>query len=455
MTPTQSGSQVAAGPQAEETTVTTYAWYVCIILTLCYTISYIDRQILGTVVGPIQEEFSITDAQFGMLQGLGFAAFYTFLGLPLGRMVDRHNRRNLVVAGVVVWSIFTASCALASSYNMLFISRIGVGVGEATLGPAAMSLLADYFPRNRLGLAASIFYIGNLVGASLALIIGGAVRESVADSLIVVPLFGALAGWRLIFLLLGIPGIIFAMLVFTIREPKRKGLLLGPEGEALRPTVSQAIAEVKKRWQSVLGISVAFSMQAACNYGFMAWSVEHFLRAHDWQPGQTTLALGIILASCGIGGLYFGGWLADKWQSEGVTDATLKVAIPSALGALIFLPAAMAVPSATWNLILAAPGLFCVALPMGTAGAALQHIFPNQVRGQVTALFLFILNIGGLPIGNILPGLLTTYVLPETPYALGYAVAITIALCAFAMFLCISYARSYYRRDYAAMHGVA
>ncbi len=294
MTPTQSGAPVATGSQrAENAPVSAYAWYVCAVLTLCYTLSYIDRQILGTVVGPIREAFTITDAQFSLLQGLGFAAFYTLLGLPLGRMVDRRNRRNLVVAGVVIWSLFTASCALASSYNMLFISRIGVGVGEATLGPAAISLLADYFPRNRLGLAASIFYIGNLAGVSLALMIGGAVRESVADSLVSVPLFGDLEGWRLIFLLLGIPGIMFAMLVFSIKEPERKGTLLDSAGKILRPSIGEAFTAIKKRAHSVIGISLAFSMQAACNYGYASWVVEHFLRAYGWSAGQTTLYLGL------------------------------------------------------------------------------------------------------------------------------------------------------------------
>ena len=186
MTPARPHAQPLAAAGAS---VSNYAWYVVGVLTLCYTLSYIDRQILNTFVGPIRTEFSITDAQFGLLQGLGFAIFYTFMGLPLGRVVDQANRRNLIVLGIVVWSFFTAVCAMASTYNMLFIGRIGVGVGEATLGPAAFSILADYFPRERLGLAANIFYVGNLAGASLALIIGGVVREAVAGT-IGVPILG-------------------------------------------------------------------------------------------------------------------------------------------------------------------------------------------------------------------------------------------------------------------------
>ncbi len=434
--------------------VSAYAWYVVGVLTLCYTISYIDRQILGTFVGPIREAFSITDAQFGMLQGLGFAIFYTFMGLPLGRIVDRTSRRNLIVAGIVVWSFFTAWCANASSYDMLFIGRIGVGVGEATLGPAAMSMLADIFPVERLGLATSIFYIGNLLGASLALIIGGAVREAVAGTLVSVPVFGPMEGWRIVFLMLGIPGIIFALLVFTIKEPVRRGLMRGADGQVSKPTIAQAAREIGKRWQSVAGISLAFSCQAGCNYAFTAWAVEYFLRVYNWQPGQTTRALGFLLVTCGIGGLYTGGWISDRWQKRGITDATLRIAIPSALGVLIFFPAAMLVPTPGMSLTLLAPALFSVALPMGTAGAAFQNIFPNQIRGQVSALYLFILNIGGLPIGNYIPGLLTTSVFHDDQ-KLGAAVALTIGVCGTLMLALILATRGPYRRHFAMMHGGA
>lgn len=431
--------------------VSVYGWYVVGVLTLCYTLSYIDRQILGTFVGPIRQAFNITDAQFGLLQGLGFAIFYTFVGLPLGRVVDRANRRNIIVAGIVIWSFFTAWCAMADSYAMLFIGRVGVGVGEATLGPAAMSMLADMFPVQRLGLATSLFYIGNLLGAGLALIIGGAVRQAVAGKLVEVPVLGPLDGWRIVFLLLGVPGMIFALVVFTIKEPARRGLMRGAAGEVAQPSLREALAEIAKRWQSVAGISFAFACQAACNYGFNAWAVEHFLRVHNWQPGQTTRALGFLVITCGIGGLYTGGWIADRWQKRGVTDASLRIAVPSAIGIVLFFPAAMLAPTPELSLALVAPGLFTIALPMGTAGASFQHIFPNQVRGLVSALYLFILNIGGLPIGNYVPGFLTTNVF-DNDKMLGAAVAVTIGVCGTLMLILITLTRRPYRRHFAMMH---
>jgi MFS family permease len=442
-----------AATAAPAASVTAYAWYVVGVLTLCYTLSYIDRQILNVFVGPIRGEFQITDAQFGLLQGLGFAIFYTLMGLPLGRVVDHANRRNLIVFGIVVWSFFTAVCALAPSYNWLFIGRVGVGIGEATLGPAAFSILADYFPRQRLGLAANIFYVGNLAGASLALIIGGAVREAVAGT-IGVPVLGEIAGWRFVFLLLGIPGMAFAMLVFTVREPVRSGVQRAADGHAHKPNVAESVAEILKRWRSIAGVSLAFACQAGANYGFMAWAVEHFLRAHQWQPGQTTRALGFLTISCGCAGLYLGGLICNRWQRRGIIDAGLRIAIPSAAGVLVFLSSAMLAATPGMALALAAPGLLMLALPMGAAGVSLQHIVPNQLRGQVTALYLFLLNIGGLPIGSYVPGYLTTNVFQDDQ-KLGLAVAVTIAVCASLMLILIASTRRPYRRDYESMHARA
>lgn len=442
-----------AATAAAASSVTGYAWYVVGVLTLCYTLSYIDRQILNVFVGPIRSEFQISDAQFGLLQGLGFAIFYTLMGLPLGRVVDHANRRNLIVAGIIVWSFFTAVCAVAPNYNWLFIGRVGVGIGEATLGPAAFSILADYFPRQRLGLAANLFYVGNLAGASLALIIGGAVREAVAGT-IGVPLLGEIAGWRFVFLLLGVPGMVFAMLVFTVREPVRSSVQHAAGGGVHKHNVGETIAEILKRWRSIAGVSLAFACQAGANYGFMAWAVEHFLRAYQWQPGQTTRALGFLIIICGTAGLWIGGLICNRWQHRGIVDAGLRISIPSAAGVLVFLPAAMLAPSPGLALALTAPGLFLLALPMGAAGASLQLIVPNQLRGQVTALYLFLLNIGGLPIGSYVPGFLTTHVFRDDS-RLGVAVAITIAACASAMLLLIASTRRPYRRDYELMHRAA
>jgi len=216
------------------------------------------------------------------------------------------------------------------------------------------------------------------------------------------------------------------------------------------PVIPALLREPTPHWTDAL----AFAFQAGCNYGFMAWSVEHFLRTHHWQPGQTTRALGFLIVTCGSAGLYVGGLLCDRWQKRGIIDAPLLVSIPSGIGILLFLPAAMLAGTPELALALAAPGLFCLALPMGAAGASLQHIVPNQLRGQVSALYLFILNIGGLPIGSYVPGYLTTIVF-KNDQMLGVSVALTIAVCATLMLVLITTTRRPYRRHYEMMRAQA
>jgi MFS family permease len=428
-----------------------YAWYVTIVLMLCYTFSFVDRQILGLLVSPIKADLGISDAKIGLLQGLSFALFYATMALPLGRLADRSNRRNLIAVCIMFWSLFTAACAVARSYAALFLTRMGVGVGEAGLNPAAFSMLSDYFPKERLGTAISVFYIGQLLGAGLALIIGGTVVQAVAQQPdITLPILGSIASWRITFLIIGIPGLLFAVLVYTIREPLRTNLARDSSGNAamnLRATFRQ----MGLRWQSVAGISMAFLFQAACNYGFSAWIPTHFLRAYGWNIGETGRALGSIILPFGCLGLYLGGYLSERWQQQGKVDGPLLVAIPSAIGIILFLVPALLMPTAAWSLALVGPGFFFLVLPMGTSSAALQIIFPNQVRAQVGALYLFILNLGGLTLGPYLPGVFSDYFF-RNPKMIGASTAITMTIAAVFMLIVISAARKPYREHFQQMH---
>jgi len=418
---------------------------------LCYTLSFVDRQILSLLVPFIKADLKINDTLVGLLQGFSFALFYAVMGLPLGRVADSANRRNLISLCIAFWSIFTSGCALARSYTTLFLARMGVGIGEAGLNPAAFSILSDLFPKERLGAALSVFYIGNMLGSSLALIVGGtAVQAVTRQPEIIVPLLGTIASWRLTFLILGLPGLLFALLVYTVKEPIRKNLARTAAG-GTKFSMADTLTQIRSRWQSVLGISVGFVFQAACNYGFTAWVPTYFLRVHGWTIGQTGRALGFLILPFGVLGLYLGGWLSERWQKRGMVDAALLVGIPSAIGILLFLVPAMLMPSAEWSLVLIGPGFFFLVLPMGTAGAALQLIFPNQVRAQVSALYLFILNLGGLSLGPLLPGVFTDYLFKD-PKMIGVSLALTMAVAAILMIVVISATRRPYREHYLKMN---
>jgi MFS family permease len=437
--------------EAGATRVPRYAWYVVTVLMLCYTLSFIDRQILSLLVTPIKTDLGISDTRVGLLQGFSFAVFYALMGLPLGRLADVRSRRNLISVGILFWSFFTSACAGAKSFTTLFLARMGVGVGEAALNPAAFSMLSDYFPKERLGAAVSVFYFGNLLGSALALIVGGVTVEYVTRlHEVTLPLFGTIASWRLTFLVLGIPGVLFSLLALTIKEPIRKSLMRTSAGTT-QLSISDAVVQVRARWQSVAGISLGLMFQAICNYGFGAWAPEYFRRVYGWGPSQRGLALGSVILVFGFLGLYCGGALSERWQRRGVTDGPLRVAIPSAIGMGIFLSLATLMSSPWVSLALIAPGFFFMVLPMGTAGAALQVIFPNQLRAQVSAFYLFILNLGGASLGPLLPGFFTDRLFQD-PKMVGASLALTIGVSAALMLLIVLLTLAPYRRHYQEMH---
>src|SRR5580692_8445229 len=197
-----------------------YAWYVVGVLTLLYAFSFIDRQIFSLLVGPLRRDLRIGDAKMSLLIGFSFALFYTFFGIPLGRLADIYSRRLIIATGLVLWSGFTASCGLAQTFETMLLLRMGVGVGEAALSPAAYSLITDYFPRERLATALSVYSMGIYVGSGMAYLLGGlVVAYASTQAMWTIPLLGAVHPWQIIFFLVGLPGIAIAPLLFTVKEP--------------------------------------------------------------------------------------------------------------------------------------------------------------------------------------------------------------------------------------------
>jgi len=429
-----------------------YAWYVVFVLMVCLTLSFIDRQILSLLVGPIKRDLGISDTRIGLLQGLAFALFYTLMGLPVGWLVDRYSRRAIIAAGVFFWSLMTALCAVAGNFWSLFAARLGVGVGEATLGPAAMSLTTDYFPKEKLGGALSVYAMGIFIGSGMALIVGGAVVGAVTDMpAVTLPVIGQIASWRLTFLIVGLPGLLVGLLVYTVREPLRRNLLRTAEGKASQLSLGEAASEMRLRWRSVVGVCAGLSAQAACNYAIFAWAPTYFLRVHDWTPRKTGLALGVMTLTAGIAGMYVGGRLCDRWIRRKVHEAPLKVGVVGAVWAGVFFGLAMSMPDLTWLLVLLVPAQFFLALPVGSSYAALQFIFPNQLRGQVAALLAFTISIGGQTLGPLLPGVFNDYLFRDGNMV-GWSLALTVVLASIASAAIFRATYEPYRTHYAWMH---
>lgn len=423
-----------------------YAWYVVVILFLAFTVSYIDRQIMSLLVEPMKADLGISDSKIGLLQGAAFTIFYTFAGIPLGRLADKKNRRNIIVVGMFLWSIMTAVCGLARSFWFLFAARIGVGAGEACLSPAANSMITDYFPKNKRGKPVALYFMGVYVGVGMSYILGGLVIDMVATAdQILLPLIGEIQPWQLTFMIVSLPGLVLVAVMFTVKEPVRRGLVSSPEDtvEASSDLENASAAQVSggllsrisadpagnfflQHKRTYLTLFLGFGLGGSMAIAFFAWIIALFGRIHGWESSEIGYAFGIIVMVSGTLGIVMSGIIADKLLEKGQQDAFLKVALWAVLGAMIFGGAAVTVGNAYLALALLCPAVACFGMPVALAPAAVNHITPNQFRGQAIAIYVFVVGIISNSIGPFAPGFLNDYVFKDE-MALNYSL-LTVAI---------------------------
>ncbi|MEA3300136.1 MAG: MFS transporter [Pseudomonadota bacterium] len=407
-----------------------YPWLVVVMLMIAYALSFVDRQILSLLVEPIKADLAISDSQVGLLQGLAFALFYTLAGLPIGRLADYSHRRNIIAIGIAFWSVMTFLCALPKTFFGFFLARMGVGVGEAALSPSAYSMMSDYFPRERIGTAVGIYNVGIYVGAGLALVIGGVLIEAVP--LIRDQLPAAVmdfADWRIVFMVVGLPGVLLALaFLLLVREPARR---YGAEvAGAARLSIADSLAFVTRRWRRFFGFFVGMTLQSIIFYALLSWVPTHFIREFAWSQGRIGLALGIVMVIFGSIGVIAGGLLCDRFWKRGVADAPILVSFLSLIGVAVAVVLAVAghqLP--TVQLLAVGIALFSCSLMMTAGPAGLQNLLPNQLRAQVSATYLFVLNLVSLTLGPLLPALISDHLFRDEGM-IGLAVVIVVAgLC--------------------------
>jgi MFS family permease len=403
-----------------------YAWYLVGVLCVAYTLSFVDRMILALLVEPIKRDLGISDTQVGLLHGFAFAIFYTTLGVPIARLADRTDRRRLIAAGIAFWSAMTALCGLARGFWELFLARIGVGVGEASLSPAAFSMLADAFPADRLGRALGVYSSAIFAGAGIALLVGGGVAAAAASAAAVhLPLVGAVQPWQLTFIVVGAPGLLVALWVLSLREPPRRGVAIAARQEPLA-----AVFGWMRRHARAYGCHFAgFALLALVFNATIAWLPSVFVRVHGWSSGQAAFWIGSLLLVCGTTGIVAGGFAADAWRRRGKPDGSMRVGLTSALGVLPFAAAVPAAASPWMAVALLGPLLFFSAFAFGAAAAGLQWLTPPAMRAQVSALFLFVNNLVGIGAGPVAVALLTDRVF-GVPQSVGMSLAIVGAVAA-------------------------
>jgi len=398
----------------------TLAWAIVAMLFVAYIFSFIDRMIIGLLVEPMKADLGVTDTQISLLQGMAFALFYTLAGLPIARLIDRKPRMRIIAAGVAVWSLMTAACGVATQYWHLFIARMGVGVGEATLSPAAYSLISDSFPKRRLGLAMGVYGLGSAVGAGLAFLIGAAVvKLVVAAGEVSLPLIGGVSAWQLTFLIVGLPGLLIALVFQFMPEPPR-GADAGAGGGA---PLGEVFGFIRKRADALGAAIAAVSLVNFAVLGSVSWVAVMFVRVHGFSLSQAGSAAGLGLIGGGVIGLIGGGLLTDRIDGgspQGRLRFCAIAAIGGTLGALVFpLVASPALAIAFFVLFFS-----CAAVPVGAAITAIQQMTPAGMRATIGAVYIFVVNIVGLALGPSATALVgDTFFATET--GIRYAIAWT------------------------------
>jgi MFS family permease len=394
------------------------AWWTVAVLTFAYVVSFVDRTILSLLIEPIKADLQLTDTQIALVQGLAFGLFYAAMGLPLGWLADRMSRRGLIAIGAGLWCIATAACGTAASFVQLFLARIGVGVGEAALSPAAMSMISDSFPKERRGLPIAVYAAAAAAGAGIALIVGGSIIEMVsAKDALVLPLFGEVARWQAAFILVGVGGLVLLPLMATVVEPERRNESAGASGE------KRIVPFVLRNADFMVRHYAAVSLYSVLIYAVLSWAPAHLMRVHGWTAGEVGLRYGLVLLLFGGAGTVLGGAVAGWLGRRGLRQAAIVVTTAGmAISGLLLAQAGWA--DTGWTAIAwYAPGLLFMTLPGGTAIQVVQEAVPNQLRGQASAIYYLTISTLGLTLGPLVVGLLTDYVYGD-PLAIGDALSI-------------------------------
>ena len=387
------------------------AWYAIAILVVAFIFSFIDRIIIALLVGPIKQDLGVTDFGIGMLQGLAFAVFYAMVGIPIGRWADVFSRRWIIGIGIFLWSLMTAACGMARGFWTLFLARVGVGVGEAALSPAAYSMIADYFPIEKLGRALGVYQAGAFVGAGIAFLVGGLVIQLVSGTEnFVLPIIGTIRPWQMVFFAVGLPGVLVAFLMFTVDEPVRRGKLAGHEAGI---PLAEVIAYVKKHRRLFLAHFFGFALLAVPITTILTWAPAYYARVLGYTLPEAGLTLGLILIVLSPAGVYFGGWLVDTLRKRGYTDATFRVGIGAGLILLPLSFLSTTIPDARITVALFCPFIFCASITMAVAPAALQMVAPNQMRAQISATWMLVLNLVTAGLGPTAVGFISAIVFAD------------------------------------------
>ncbi len=392
-------------------------------LALAVMVNFLDRGIFALLVRPIKADLHLSDVQVSLIMGFAFTFFYAILGLPVARLVDRGNRKRIMAIGIAIWSAMTALCGFAGNFWQLFLARVGAGVGETTSGPSAYSMLSDYFPPEKLPRAIAGMNIGFVAGSGLSLVLGAVVIGVVGNRPeIVIPVLGAFRSWQVVLMLVGTPGLIVAAIMLSVREPPRHRGHVAGENQP----VTEVFTLMLRHWRVFIPMFAGLALRSVQMFGLQMWGPAFYQRTYGWSATQIGFVSGASLMVAMPFGLFLGSWLSEYYWKRGRHDANIRVVVIST---------ALSVPLGIFAPLLPSPWLFAgvsmiTAVFLGMAApvenAALQSVTPNRMRGQMTFLFLFTMNVVGMGLGPLFVALLSQYVFSEAE--IRYSIMLTNAV---------------------------
>jgi MFS family permease len=392
-----------------------WIWPV-LILAFCHAEAMASFQILNILVEPIKAALAVSDTQYSLMQGFAVAVFASLLGIPAAIVADRGNRRRVVMVGVVIWSAATVACGVAQGFGQLFAARMLVGVGEVFLFPAALSIIADVAPANRLSSAIGVFGCGGPIGTAFALIGGGWLMR---HQTLIVSAFPRPFDevWRVAFLICGAQGALAIGLLFTVPEPRHRSAP-GHIQQSVRATV----VYLRQHWRAFIGVSGGMLALSFCVFATASWSPTVLVRVHGMSYSSAGQLTGYAALLGGVFGAWAAGMLTDRIEARGRRDAALRVAIVVSALILLTIVAAVISNSPSWAALLLCATYSLLGMPTVLAGTALQQISPPAIRAQVMAIQVLLVNLVALSLGPLTVAVLTDHVFGR-PESVGYALA--------------------------------
>ncbi|MBC2669296.1 MFS transporter [Novosphingobium piscinae] len=427
------------------------AWLLTLLLTGCYVLSVIDRNIISFVAVDIKRDLGISDLQLGMVQGFAFSIFYAVAGLPLGWAIDRFQRRRLLAAALFVWSGMTMLCGAAQSFLTLAIGRVGVGAGEAALTPGSYSMMSDVFAKSQFARASAIYSLGPpLAAAGAAGLSGFVLSQAGADGTVTLPFLGTLQGWRALFIIAGAPGLVLAAILLLVSEPARSRPAAAKDGG------DKLLRFLAINWRTHGMFCIAVMLSVLIGTSYSAWVPATLERTFGWNKVEISKLLAVVGLVCGISGSFIGGVLSSWLIARDRAIHILYIGLGCAVVTLICGFGISGVASSTLFLITLALAGVIHPLVMMISPTFLQIITPANLRGRMTAAFLFI-NIGvGSGAGPTLVGFFSTYVFgaKALPSALGTVSAGASVLALAAYFYVIRKMPAYFSSNLDTKSGV-